>query len=332
MTIQAEGSLVHDRPVPPHGRRGPGPRDSRPLPRGLRIAIVNNMPDGALVATERQFSGLVEMATGGHARIDLYFLPGLARGPEARRILEARYRPIGELYRNGTDGLVVTGNEPRAAQLDAEPYWHEMTQLTDWAKDNTLSTLWSCLAAHAAILHLDGISRRRLPGGKRSGVYACTVAPAARQDLPPSLAVCHSRLNEAPRDALLAAGYDILSESPGGHVDAFAKSWRSRFLFLQGHPEYELESLAREYRRDVSRYLNGQRDDYPAVPENYFDAATLRRLEEFRARAMAARGPGLLEAFPPTTPRHGLEARLAQSAEAVFRLWLNAFAEPALNR
>lgn len=287
--------------------------------RGLRIGLVNNMPDGALVATERQFAGLVEQATGGRVAVELYYLPGLSRGDEARKILDARYLPVSALYRNGIDALIVTGNEPRAAKLDAEPYWPDMTQLIDWARDNTGTTLWSCLAAHAAILHLDGIERRRLPA-KRSGVYQSRTAAAG--SLPQVLTICHSRLNEAPRDALTANGYAILSESGGGHVDSFSKRWTSRFLFLQGHPEYDAESLAREYRRDVNRYLNGQRNDYPEMPENYFDSAAVRRFEEFRLHAEEARLPEMIQAFPPATLRQGLAARLAQSAASVFEYWM----------
>lgn len=331
MSIQAEGPLVRSRPVfTRHGVVQP-PKARPRLPRNTRFAIVNNMPDGALVATERQFSSLVESAAGRDVSIDLYYLPGLARGVEARAVLEARYRPISDLYHNGTDALIVTGNEPRAARLDDEPYWPEMAQLIDWARDNTASTLWSCLAAHAAILRLDHIERRRLPG-KRSGVYACNVARSAGETLPPSLTICHSRLNEAPRQALQDKGYEILSESAGGHVDAFAKTWTSRFLFLQGHPEYETDSLAREHRRDVGRFLNGQRAEYPSVPENYFDGPSLRRLAAFQEQAMAKPSPDLMATYPAIALRHGLAERLAQSASAVFAMWLNDMVVPSLPR
>ncbi len=52
------------------------------------------MPDGALVATERQFAGLIETATQGQVRVDLYYLPGLARGKDAQKVLAARYPPV----------------------------------------------------------------------------------------------------------------------------------------------------------------------------------------------------------------------------------------------
>ena len=50
------------------------------------------------------------------------------------------------------------------------------------------------------------------------------------------------------------------------------QSFCSLFLFLQGHPEYEAGTLLREYRRDIARFLRGEREHYPAVPQGYFDA------------------------------------------------------------
>src|SRR5450631_2290828 len=101
----------------------------------LRIGFVNNMPDGAFLATEQQFSGLVSRATDGTVPLELFYLPSLARGPEALKHMEGRYQPIEALYARDIDALIVTGNEPRTARLDEEAYWPEMTQLIDWAKD-----------------------------------------------------------------------------------------------------------------------------------------------------------------------------------------------------
>ena len=51
-------------------------------------------------------------------------------------------------------------------------YWESLTRVLEWAERHTYSTILSCLAAHAGILHLDGIARRPL-GDKRFGVYEC---------------------------------------------------------------------------------------------------------------------------------------------------------------
>lgn len=129
-------------------------------------------------------------------------------------------------------------------------------------------------------------------------------------------------MNELPKDALLDHGYGIVAEAPGGNVDIFTKRFAAPFTFLQGHPEYNSNSLMKEYRRDVGRFLNGLRNDYPEVPENYFDNDTVIRMENFRTLAERSRDPSLMESFPAVALRAGLEQRLALSAAAVFKSWI----------
>ncbi len=296
----------------------PKPR-RQPMP--LRIGLVNNMPDAALVATERQFARLVQGAAAAPIELELFHIPTIPRGAEAREILASRYRPVSQLAESRIDALIVTGNEPRAARLDGEPYWDDLTALVDWARNNTRTAFWSCLAAHAAVLHLDGIERHRMPQ-KKSGVLHSNVDTRLSPLMPPTLSVCHSRLNEVRKADLLGNGYEIVSEAGGGHVDIFVKQLRSRFVFLQGHPEYDVDSLMKEYRRDAGRYLTGQRDTYPEVPESYFDDETVLRMENFRTFAERQRDAKLFEDFPVASLRAGLEGRLAQSAAAVFQDWL----------
>src|SRR5882672_12961478 len=121
----------------------------------LDIGLVNNMPDGALEATERQFLTLLNEAAdhGISARVTLFALPGVPRTDLGRHHLSS-YGRIGELWERSLDGLIVTGTEPRAANLQDEPYWADLARLVEWAMQNSSSAIWSCLAAHAAVLHL----------------------------------------------------------------------------------------------------------------------------------------------------------------------------------
>ena len=111
---------------------------------------------------------------------------------------------------------------------------------------NTRSTIWSCLAAHAAVLHLDGIERQRL-NAKCSGVFDCakTNDHWLTENVASPLKVSHSRLNALRKGDLTGRGYQVLTESPEAGVDMFAKQFRSRFIFFQGHPEYDTLSLQR---------------------------------------------------------------------------------------
>src|ERR1700681_3210752 len=242
----------------------------------LTIGLINNMPDAALQAPDRQFMSLLYAAAGNNRfRCHCFSLPSVSRSQTAKWRVDRQYTDIAELGRLEIDGLIVTGAEPNAAPLTEEPFWQDLTDIVDWAKTNTRSTIWSCLAAHAAVLHLDGIERHRL-GTKCSGVYDCAKLTDnwLTRDLPSPLKIPHSRLNELRASDLVASGYQVLTQSREAGVDMFGKQLGSQFVFFQGHPEYDALSLEREYLRDISRFLAGERDSYPAFPDGYFDTET----------------------------------------------------------
>jgi homoserine O-succinyltransferase/O-acetyltransferase len=293
----------------------------------LRIGLINNMPDTALKATERQFMRLLRQAAGD-TRIDFhcFSLHSVNRSQSAKGRLDTTYTDIAEIERLPIDGLIVTGAEPHTANLDDEAYWRDLTNIIDWAKTNTRSTIWSCLAAHAAVLYLDGIERQRLET-KCSGIYDCTGVSShwLTNNLPSPFKVAHSRLNELHTDDLMTKGYQLLSLSPKAGVDTFAKDFGSQFIFFQGHPEYEALSLEREYLRDISRFLAGERDSYPGIPIGYFDAETEQKLIAFAARAQTERRPALSAELPDRTVRDDLTTGAA--ATLMFRNWIDFLVE-----
>jgi homoserine O-succinyltransferase len=288
----------------------------------LTIGLINNMPDPALKATERQFMKLLQAAAGPRRiRFHCFSLPSVKRSPEAKWHVESEYSDLADLKRQRFDGLIVTGAEPVAPELDQEPYWRDLTDLIDWARTNTRSTIWSCLAAHAAVLHLDGIERRRLPA-KCHGIFDCEAVTndSLTQAVSVPLKVSHSRLNEIVESDLAAAGYQVLTRSAEAGVDVFVRQYASRFVFFQGHPEYDALSLQREYLRDVGRYLARERETYPHLPVSYFDAATEEKLARFEKRARHQRHPALSNELPALNLRADIAA--GSAAAALFGNWL----------
>jgi homoserine O-succinyltransferase len=266
----------------------------------LVIALLNNMPDAALETTERQFSELLAAAGARYdVRLRLFSFPELIRGEPAQRYIARNYEPIGSLWNGGFDGLIVTGAEPRTSKLFEEMYWPSLTRVVEWANDTGTPTVWSCLAAHAAVLYLDGIERRRL-GEKISGVFRCArVSGHFLVDaLPESWRTPHSRLNTLDPERLVAAGYEIVSFSEEAGPDTFVLQRGAPFVFYQGHPEYDAGALFREYRRDVGRFLGGTMDRYPEMPRGYFDNEMARVFMALRARAQRQRTRDLLDDFP----------------------------------
>ena len=298
--------------------------------RRLRVGLVNNMPDTALAATERQFRTLVEAAAPERTvELQLFHIREIERGAEATARLRARSRPMGEARRAGLDALIVTGAEPRAADLRHEPFWPALTRLADWTLAAGVPSLWSCLAAHAAVLHLDGVQRRPLPQ-KCSGLFAC--APVGGDPLLSGLyapwMTPHSRNNALDEAELVAAGHDILSRSAEAGVDAFVRRGRgAASLFLQGHPEYEPNSLALEFKRDLQRYLTGARETPPGLPRGVFAAATHARLSRLAEAARRDRRPELMASWPLSSELTLTPEVWRAPATRLIRNWLESACE-----
>ena len=194
----------------------------------INVGLINNMPDAALQATERQFFSLLEAAAGSIlVRLRLYSLPDVPRTEFGHQRVADRYWSIDDLWDSDLDGLIVTGREPQAADLREEPYWKTLTQVIDWAEDRTISSIWSCLVAHAALLHIDGIDRNPL-GEKRFGLYDCAKIRdhPIMDGIPGSVPLPHSRWNDIQESNLIARGYDVLARSVSG-PDIFAKKERA---------------------------------------------------------------------------------------------------------
>jgi homoserine O-succinyltransferase len=289
------------------------------------IGLVNNMPEAALEATEVQFARLLRAAAEPlSVRLRLSSLPEVPRGRAGLdRINGGAYWPIDDLLRERLDALIVTGAEPCAPRLSDEPYWQRIGDLLQWAEANTTSSIWSCLAAHAVVEHLDGIKRRRLEH-KRSGVFAHAILRGhpLLQGVSAPLSTPHSRWNELPVDALRDAGYTIASSSFATGADMFTKQRRSLLVFFQGHPEYEEATLLKEYRRDVGRFLRAQQAHYPAMPDGYFSADAIASLQAFQAQAVAAPSADLIASFPAANIAASLKNTWNTGAAAIYRNWL----------
>jgi homoserine O-succinyltransferase len=290
----------------------------------IHIGLINNMPDAALKATERQFLTLLNSAANGViVRMSLYALPDVPRTVEGRRHVSRFYSGIENLWDSHLDGLIVTGTEPRAPNLTDEPYWGSLAKVLEWAEHNTHSAVWSCLAAHAAILQIDGIARRRL-ADKRFGVFECARASDHQltAGVPSTFQVPHSRWNDISGNELARCGYRVLTRAKDGGVDAFVKQRKSLFVFFQGHPEYEANTLLLEYRRDVGSYLRGESDAYPSMPRGYFDRDTVDLLTALRDRALSDRRKESLADFPTAQAETKIANTWRSMSARVYGNWL----------
>jgi len=281
-------------------------------PAAVHVGLLNNMPDANLRVTELQFARLLKEASGNlDVRLRLFTLGSLPRSEETRTRMAGFYDDAAFLAEANLDALIVTGGSPEADIPHSEPYWTDLAQLIDWAQSGTISTLFSGPAAAAAVLHLDGVAQQQLPA-PLLGIYGSS----RTEDDPlffnsaPSMPVPHARLGELTEDDLTACGYRVLAQLENGQVDIFTRETpgQSRFVFLQGHPEYDPATLARLHLREMERFHNTRDGKPPALPEHYFDRATQTRLAQLAGDLPAYRS--VLTSAMPCQAWHSHAARL----------------------
>jgi len=241
--------------------------------RELHIGFLNMMPDAALTITERQFLRLIG-SSNQIAQLFVYpfTIPGLPRGAEAQAYIERYYIPFEQLQEDGLDALIISGANVANPILEQEPFWEALHDIIHWASEHVTSVLCSCLATHAMVKAIHGIERRPLPS-KRWGVYPHRISridhPLLR-DINTRFDVPHSRHNDVSREQMEAAGLTILAAGQESGVHLAVSPDQFRIVYFQGHPEYDRNSLLKEYKREVTRFIAGERVDYPPHLDNYF--------------------------------------------------------------
>ena len=292
----------------------------------LTIALVNNMPDAALGATERQFCALLNAASDGIVvNLKFYSPPEIPRSAAARAHIAHYYENYAELEHSAPDGIIVTGTEPLTARLEDEALWPSISRLVDWVDDCSIPSVWSCLAAHLAVFQMDGIERQRLDR-KLSGVFDCRMACRAHRilhGLPNRWQVPHSRVNTLRESDLVGSGYSILSRSRAAGPDIFMKQDQALHLFFQGHPEYEANTLLREYRRDVLRFLTGERDAYPDMPSAYFSPAQASGFYKFADIAKKLPAANRVAEFEALVTQVSPTGAWPSAAQRVYLNWVS---------
>jgi homoserine O-succinyltransferase len=290
--------------------------------RELHIGLLNMMPDAALAATERQFFRLVgESNPIAQFYVHPFTLPELPRGEKARAHIDAHYETFQSIQEAGLDALIITGANVVGPELADQPFWKPLIEVIDWAWEHVTSTLCSCLATHAVLQFRYG--QKRIPQPRKIwGVFPHQVVDQSHPlvgDVNSRFDVPHSRWNAITRQQFEAAGLRVLVESPSAGVHLATSHDGLRFVFFQGHPEYDTVSLLKEYKREVLRFQAGELDRPPPMPENYLGVRETAILEEHLYRWQ--RGETGLE-FPEPLVASCLDNTWHDTAEGVVANWM----------
>lgn len=231
--------------------------------RPLRIAILNLMP--TKIATEIQ---LLRLLGNSPVQVDITLIKAehhVSKNTSADH-LDRFYKTFSEIRGQKFDGMIVTGAPVERLDFDAVDYWYELAEIMDYSRTHVFSTLYICWGAQAGLFHHFGVHKLPLEE-KKFGVFPHLVHdrldPIFR-GFDDMFFLPHSRHTEITRESILAhPDLTLLADSPEAGV-AIVKDRKRRQFFITGHFEYDADTLAREYFRDLDKGLS------IAVPKHYF--------------------------------------------------------------
>lgn len=231
--------------------------------RPLKLLILNLMP--IKITTETQ---LLRKLANTPLQIEVEFLQTISH--EAKNVdkshLDSFYRTFEEICGEMYDGMIITGAPVENLDFDQVDYWPELCEIMEWTKSNVHSTFHICWGAQAGLYYHFGIEKHTLPK-KLFGVYEHSLtkpnSPLFR-GFDNRFFIPHSRYTGvSPEDIERVPDLTLMASSDQAGVFA-VKTESNRQFFITGHPEYDPETLALEYERDLKKGIEID------LPENYF--------------------------------------------------------------
>ena len=246
--------------------------------RPLNLLILNLMP--TKIVTETQ---LLRKLSNSPLQVKvelLHTLSHVSQNTDADH-LSSFYTTFDQIKDRKFDGMIITGAPVENLDFTDVDYWDELCQIMDWTTTHVYSTLHICWGAQAGLFHHYGIPKYNL-GKKLFGVFPHTVvrtqSPLFR-GFDDVFCAPHSRYTEVwEKDIRAAPELELLATSSEAGVYAVKTEDSSQF-FIMGHPEYDPDTLAREYRRDIDKGLD------IAVPAHYFPEDDPARVPVVRWRS-----------------------------------------------
>ncbi|HBL83815.1 MAG: homoserine O-succinyltransferase [Clostridiales bacterium GWF2_38_85] len=231
--------------------------------RPLKIAILNLMP--TKIVTETQF---LRLLSNTPLQIDITLLRTATHTSKNTPFghLESFYKTFDDIKQEKFDGLIITGAPVENLPFEEVNYWDELCSIIDWAKSNVYSTMYICWGAQAALFHNYGIGKKQLPE-KMFGVFRhCTLSPSHPliRGFDERFYAPHSRYTDISVEDVMACKDLIplaVSDEAGLYMIC---SEDGREVYITGHAEYDIDTLSKEYNRDI------EKNKFISIPKNYF--------------------------------------------------------------
>ena len=231
--------------------------------RPLKILILNLMP--TKTDTETQF---LRLLSNTPLQMSIEFLRMATHQDRhtPHEYLQKFYKDFSEVKNNRYDGMIVTGAPVETLKFEQVDYWPELCRVMEWSNSNVYSTLYVCWGAQAGLYYYFGVPKYELPE-KLTGVFQHRILypehPLLR-GFDDYFWAPHSRYTEVrKKDIDRNSKLEILAVSREAGVYLVANR-NGRQFFATGHCEYDRNTLAKEYIRDLKKQIP------ISVPKNYF--------------------------------------------------------------
>lgn len=229
-----------------------------------QIAILNLMP--LKEDTELQ---LLRKLAAAQKNIKVTFINvssyvGTHTNPEH---MQRYYTTFEQIKDKKFDGLIITGAPVEQMKFEEVAYWKELTQIMEWSKENVKSTLYICWAAQAGLYYFYNIHKVLMPY-KKFGVFKHNVKDNETnllKELESEFKAPHSRHTTIEKQEIEKhPELTIVSESKEAGV-FIVENKKAHQIFVTGHLEYSVDTLDKEYKRDLAKGLEIQ------MPQNYYE-------------------------------------------------------------
>ncbi len=231
--------------------------------RPLHVLVLNLMP--TKIETETQ---LLRKLSNTPLQVDVEFLQTASYQP--RHVepshLDTFYQVFDDIRDRTFDGMIITGAPLDYTAFEDVDYWPELCEIMKWSRTHVHCTLYMCWGVYAGLYYHYGINKVDLPE-KLSGVFEHYML---KKNSP--LFRGFDDIFYAPQSRAMTVEREAVERVPELELLAFSdiagvtmlKTKDSRQFFITCHPEYDSDTLAKEYFRDKEKGMN------PRVPVNYF--------------------------------------------------------------
>ncbi|MDQ0391410.1 homoserine O-succinyltransferase [Labrys monachus] len=219
--------------------------------RPLRIGLLNLMPDK--VRTETQFARLLGASP---LQVELTLVKITSHVPRhtSSDHIISFYRSWEDVRDERFDGFIITGAPVETMPFEGVTYWDELRRIFDWTQTHVHGCFNVCWGAQAAVHHFHGMAKHPLPR-KMFGVHRHRVlepASAYLRGFSDDFSIPVSRWTEVRREEIPAAsGMKVLMDSDEAGL-CLLHDPAHRSLHMFNHVEYDTNSLADEYFRDLA--------------------------------------------------------------------------------